>query len=205
MGKCAKRTLKYPSVTRGRILVADDDSRNVKLITAILGTNAFECLPAFGGEDALRVAREKLPDLVLLDIMMPDIDGYRVTRELKASPETAAIPIVMITSLNGEEDKAKALACGAEEFLTKPVNAVELLARVNSMLRVKQYRDPLALRAHPGISPAAASHGRTITWSSLWTGASCRPALKRCWPRSPTSTDCTAITRRRSHRRSATV
>ncbi len=141
---------------QGRILVVDDDPKNVKLVAAILGASAYECLPAYGGREALQLAREKRPDLILLDIMMPDIDGYQVTRELKAALETAAIPIVMITSLNGEEDKAHAMACGADEFLTKPVNAVELLARVNTMLRLRQYREQLTLRSHSGVSLAGA-------------------------------------------------
>jgi two-component system cell cycle response regulator len=129
-----------------KILVVDDDPMNVKLVMAILKKEGYECLTAFGGAEALRQARQQVPDLVMLDIMMPEIDGYQVTRELRHDSTTAEIPIIMITALNGSEDKVRALECGADEFLTKPVNAAELLARTKSMLRLKQYRDQLNLR-----------------------------------------------------------
>jgi two-component system, cell cycle response regulator len=141
-----------------RILVVDDDPMNVKLVDAILKKDGYESLKATNGIEALEQVEEHHPDLILLDVMMPGKDGYQVTRELKGSPATAGIPIIMITALNGTEDKVRGLECGADEFLTKPVNAAELLARVKSMLRLKQYRDQLMTRTqsetsfgdHPG-------------------------------------------------------
>ncbi|MGD9098627.1 MAG: response regulator [Desulfobacterales bacterium] len=129
-----------------RILVVDDDPMNVKLLEGILKKEGYESIKAFGGEEALAMVRRDRPDLILLDVMMPGIDGYEVTRQLKSNPATAAIPVIMITALNGTEDKVRGLACGADEFLTKPVNAAELLARSKSMLRLKQYQDQLMLR-----------------------------------------------------------
>jgi len=147
---------------RSKILVVDDDPMNVKLISAILSKDDYAIVTAYGGEDALRMTRAENPDLILLDVMMPVMDGYQVTREVKGDPATAGIPIIMVTALNGTEDKVRGLESGADEFLTKPVNRAELLARVKSMLRLKQYRDQLMLRtrseqvfAHPA-APAPA-------------------------------------------------
>jgi len=135
-----------------RILVVDDDPMNVKLVTAILQKDRYECFKAFHGAEALEQVHTNHPDLILLDVMMPVMDGYEVTRELKRDPLTAGIPIIMITALNGSEDKARGLECGADEFLTKPVNSAELRARVKSMLRLKQYRDQLLLRSRSAKS-----------------------------------------------------
>ncbi len=149
-----------------RILVVDDDPMNVKLVEGILKKEGYESLKAFGGAEAMEKVRHHRPDLVLLDVMMPGIDGYQVTRQLKADPATAGIPVIMITALNGTEDKVRGLECGADEFLTKPVNASELLARAKSMLRLKQYQDQLMLRTHSetafgeGHGPLATSSGQ---------------------------------------------
>ena len=145
-----------------RILVVDDDPMNVKLVMAILKKGGYDSLAAYDGAEALEKVRGHHPDLILLDVMMPGLDGYQVTRELKDDPLTAGIPIIMLTALNGAEDKLRGLESGADEFLTKPVNAPELLARAKSMLRLKQYRDQLLLRASSEkafgrhLAPAAA-------------------------------------------------
>ncbi len=139
----APATLKRPY---SRVLVVDDDPMNVKLVTAILKKDGYESITAGNGAEALEQARQNRPDLILLDVMMPVMDGYQATRELRQDPQTAGIPIIMITALNGTEDKLKGLACGADEFLSKPVNSAELLARTKSMLRLKQYQDQLLLR-----------------------------------------------------------
>ena len=139
---------------------------NVKLVEGILKKDGYESIKAFGGEEALAKVRSERPDLILLDVMMPGMDGYEVTRRLKADSATAAIPIIMITALNGTEDKVCGLECGADEFLTKPVNAAELLARTKSMLRLKQYQDQLMLRTRSetafgeGHGPLAAAPDR---------------------------------------------
>ena len=130
-----------------RILVVDDDPMNVKLVAAILKRGGYDSLAAYDGTEALQQVHEHHPDLILLDVMMPGLDGYQVTRQLKDDPLTAGISIIMLTALNDTEDKIRGLESGADEFLTKPVNAPELLARTKSMLRLKQYRDQLLLRA----------------------------------------------------------
>jgi two-component system cell cycle response regulator len=157
---------------RSKILVVDDDPMNVKLISAILSKDDYAIVTAYGGEEALRMTRAENPDLILLDVMMPVMDGYQVTREVKGDPATAGIPIIMVTALNGTEDKVRGLESGADEFLTKPVNRAELLARVKSMLRLKQYRDQLMLRtsseqafaypATPAPISKAASHRQKV-------------------------------------------
>jgi two-component sensor histidine kinase/DNA-binding response OmpR family regulator len=127
----------------GRILIVDDDARNLKLLDAILIAASHHPICAPSGEEALKLAKEMNPDLILLDIMMPMIDGYEILRELKAAPETVDIPVVMVTSLHDQASKVRALEEGADDFLTKPVSKPELIARVRSLLKVKAYNDSL--------------------------------------------------------------
>ena len=131
------------------ILIVDDDPLNVKLLSATLSADGYETLSAYDGKTALKIAQTEFPDLILLDIMMPEIDGYEVTEILKQNPDTKDIPIILITALDGREDKLKGLEAGADEFLNKPANAAELLARVKSLLRLKLYQDQLKVRTHP--------------------------------------------------------
>ena len=145
-----------------RILVVDDDPMNVKLVDGILKKEGYESLKAFSGAEALSLVQCERPDLILLDVMMPGLDGYQVTRQLKTDPATSGIPIIMITALNGTEDKVRGLESGADEFLTKPVNAAELLARTKSMLRLKQYQDQLSLRTRSETA-FGAGHGPLAT------------------------------------------
>jgi two-component system cell cycle response regulator len=133
-----------------RILIVDDDPLNVKLLASKLDGRKYEILQAYGGIEALEKVEKKSPDLILLDVMMPDMDGYEVTTRLKNDPKTANIPIIMVTALDGSEDKIQGLEAGAEEFLSKPVNTTELLARINSMLRLRRYREQLAIRTQSG-------------------------------------------------------
>lgn len=135
---------------KARILIVDDEPLNVKLLASKLDGSKYEILQAYGGIEALEKVEKKSPDLILLDVMMPDMDGYEVTTRLKNDPKTANIPIIMVTALDGSEDKIQGLEAGAEEFLSKPVNATELLARINSMLRLKRYREQLAIRTQSG-------------------------------------------------------
>lgn len=130
-----------------KILVVDDDPKNIKLMEGILISGGYRIFTAENGEEALRQVREVGPDLVLLDIMMPGIDGYEVTKQIKANPQSENIPIILVTALDGRNDKIRGMDAGAEEFLTKPVNPVEIEARVESMLKLKRYRDQLDIRS----------------------------------------------------------
>lgn len=128
------------------ILIVDDDPLNLKLLDAQLSSVRYETILAEDGYTALEKAKTENPDLILLDIMMPGLDGYEVTERLKENQATKDIPIILITALDETEDKIKGLECGADEFLNKPVNTSELLARVKSLLRLKLYKDQLKSR-----------------------------------------------------------
>jgi len=125
------------------ILIVDDEEKNVKLMRAILAAEGYHALPALGGQEALNVVSDAPPDLILLDIMMPGINGFEVCERLKGNEETRSIPIVMVTALKEKEHRLKAMELGADDFLTKPVDHVELLIRVKSLLRIKSYHDDL--------------------------------------------------------------
>ncbi len=141
-----------------RILVVDDIAANVRLLEARLRAEYFEVRTATNGRSALDIAENERVDLVLLDVMMPDLSGYEVCAKLKANPNTANIPVVMVTSLDQPEDRVRGLEAGADEFLTKPVSETSLLARVKSLVRLKMVTDELELRAATmqsvGINPA---------------------------------------------------
>ena len=143
----------------GRILVVDDVPANVRLLAGILKIEGFEVLTAQSGEDALQMARsstpETAPDVVLLDVMMPGMDGFECCRHLKNSPETASVPVVMVTALRETSDRVRALDAGADDFLTKPVDETEVVARVRSLIRVKRNRDELE-RAYTDLRNAEA-------------------------------------------------
>ncbi len=128
------------------ILTVDDNERNVRLIEAMLSPHGYQILPAYSGHEALRQVKRQSPDLVILDIVMPEMDGYEVARILRADPEYKALPILMLTALRDGDDMAKALAAGADDFLTKPFSFVELLTRVRSLVRIKHLQDELQLK-----------------------------------------------------------
>ena len=117
------------------ILVVDDDEFNLKLLNKMLAIEGYEVHTAASGEEALAAVAEQLPDLILLDVMMPGIDGFEVARRLKADARTRSIPIVMVTALEDREARLKGLEAGAAEFLTKPVSRAELQMRVKSLLK----------------------------------------------------------------------
>ncbi|UCE40874.1 MAG: protein kinase [Candidatus Aminicenantes bacterium] len=128
--------------SRPRILVVDDKEVNVELIEAHLSPQ-YDVVPAYGGKEALEKTEQESLDLILLDVMMPDPDGYKVCKQLKENPKTQMIPVVMVTALRDKEDRIKALELGADDFLTKPIDRAELLARVKSLLRIRSLYDEL--------------------------------------------------------------
>ena len=124
-----------------RVLVVDDDHRNVRLMESILKAEGYEMLRAHDGHEALGVIEEQVPDLVLLDVMMPRMNGIELCRRLRTRHATRLLPIIMVTALNAQEDKAHALETGADDFLSKPINRMVLIAKVRSILRVKSLQD----------------------------------------------------------------
>ncbi|SDP60927.1 response regulator receiver modulated diguanylate cyclase [Phyllobacterium sp. YR620] len=129
-----------------RILVVDDVPANVKLLEARLTAEYYEVVTATDGYAAIDICETSNVDVILLDIMMPGMDGFEVCRRLKSSAATAHIPIVLVTALDGEKDRITGLDLGADDFLTKPVNDLQLLARVKSLVRLKNLTDELRLR-----------------------------------------------------------
>src|SRR5207249_8797709 len=129
-----------------RVLVVDDVELNVKLLEAKLSSEYFEVIAADNGPTALELAERELPDIILLDVMMPRMDGFEVCRRLKANPLTADTPVVMVTALSDVADRLRGLEAGADDFLTKPVNDVALFARVRSLVRLKRMMEELRVR-----------------------------------------------------------
>src|ERR1700682_66959 len=130
-----------------RILVVDDVPANVKLLEARLTAEYFDVVVALSGREALAVCERGLCDIVLLDVLMPDLDGFDVCRRLKANPATHHIPVVMVTALDQPSDRVRGLEAGADDFLTKPVSDVALVARLRSLVRLKMMTDELRMRA----------------------------------------------------------
>jgi DNA-binding response OmpR family regulator len=117
--------------------VVDDQPQNVRLLADLLGAKGYTVLTASSGAEALEQVNKGRPDLVLMDVVMPGMTGYEACRRIRASPDTALLPVVMVTSLDPGEERIKGLEAGADDFLTKPVNQAELLARVRSLLRIQ--------------------------------------------------------------------
>ena len=133
-----------------RILVVDDVEANVRLLEAKLTLEYYEVMTAGDGAKALQVASDERPDIILLDVMMPGMDGFETCRRLKADPVTRHIPVVLVTALDGREDKIRGLGVGADDFVTKPIDDVILFARVRSLLRLKSVMDELREREESG-------------------------------------------------------
>ena len=130
-----------------RVLVVDDIVANVKLLEAKLRAEYFEVVTAMNGPAALEIIQSEKPDIVLLDVMMPGMDGIEVCRRIKGNPQHNHIPVVMVTALDSPEDRVRGIEAGADDFLTKPVNDVALFCRVRSLLRLKMLTDELRARA----------------------------------------------------------
>src|SRR6185369_5468539 len=131
-------------VTRkAKILVVDDTPANVKLLADLLAVKGYDVVTAANGEEGLKRLAADRPDLVLLDIMMPGMNGYEVCRAIRSDPAHGVLPVVMVTSLDPTQERIKGLDAGADDFLTKPINQPELLARVKSLLRIKALYDQL--------------------------------------------------------------
>jgi two-component system cell cycle response regulator len=130
-----------------RVLVVDDISANLKLLEVRLNAEYFEVVTAASGAEALEICERSQCDIVLLDVMMPGMDGFEVARRLKSNPATHHIPIVMVTALDQPSDRVRGLEAGADDFLTKPVNDIALIARVRSLVRLKMVTDELRMRA----------------------------------------------------------
>ncbi len=135
-----------------RVLVVDDVPPNVKLLEAKLTSEYFDVLTAFSGPEALDVISREHPDIILLDVMMPGMDGFEVCRRIKADAATAHIPVVMVTALDQPSDRVAGLEAGADDFLTKPVQDLALFARVRSLVRLKVMMDELRNREATGAS-----------------------------------------------------
>jgi adenylate cyclase len=133
-------------VRQPKILVVDDSLANVKLLEAVLAPRGYTVVTASSGGEALEKVAGERPDLILLDIMMPGLNGYDVCRQLRSDPATRLLPVVMITA-SGDAEKIKAIEAGADDFVAKPFNQAELLARVKSLLRVKEYYDTIQSQA----------------------------------------------------------
>jgi len=129
-----------------RVLVVDDVAANVKLLEARLSAEYFDVVTAMSGQEALAICERAECDLVLLDVIMPDMDGFEVCRRLKTNPATHHIPVVMVTALDQPSDRVRGLEAGADDFLTKPISELALIARVRSLARLKMVTDELRMR-----------------------------------------------------------
>ncbi|WP_447985269.1 response regulator [Nitrospira sp. Nam74] len=132
---------------RAKVLVVDDTPMNIKVLLDLLTVKGYEVITAESGSVALEKIVTRKPEVVLLDVVMPEMDGYEVCRRIRATPETAVLPVVMITALDPAQERIKGLEAGADDFLTKPINQAELLARVRTLLRIKQLHDEVTLQA----------------------------------------------------------
>ncbi len=145
-----------------RVLVVDDILSNVKLLEAKLTAEYFEVVSAFNGLECLARIDEAAPDIVLLDVMMPGMDGFEVCRRIKNNPKTAHIPVVMVTALDQPSDRVAGLDAGADDFLTKPVDDAALFARVRSLVRLKMMTDELRMRETTGQSMGLIDPAETL-------------------------------------------
>lgn len=145
-----------------RILVVDDLLPNVKLLEAKLKNEFYRVSTAQSGKEALEKISKEPPDVVLLDIMMPDMDGFETCRRIKSNPVSASIPVIMVTALSDVQDRVHGLNAGADDFLTKPINDLALFARIRSLVRLKSVMDELKLRDQTGEQFGIAEAGEVV-------------------------------------------
>ncbi|RKY75718.1 diguanylate cyclase response regulator [candidate division KSB1 bacterium] len=138
--------MEIPTKKEAKILVVDDIAINLELQKAYLTAAGYKVIEAKSGQEALQKVRDEKPDLILLDVMMPKMSGYEVCKILKNDPETQFIPIIMVTALTSVEDKIRGIEAGADDFISRPFNKTELMARVKSLLRIKFLQDQLHQR-----------------------------------------------------------
>lgn len=150
-----------------KILVVDDIAPNVKLLEAKLAREFFRVITAMSGPEALEKAKAEKPDVILLDIMMPGMDGFEVCERLKADPETQNIPVVMVTALTDISDRVRGLEAGADDFLSKPVNDLALMSRVRSLIRLKMTADEWMLREETAAQFGTMNHD--VNWREVDT------------------------------------
>lgn len=154
---------------RPRVLVVDDDPVNVDIFARVLAAQGLDVTRATGGEEALGHLAREVPDLVLLDVMMPGVDGYQVCHHIKSNPETWFLPVLMISGYQGQDEKIKGVEAGADGFLAKPPDWRELTARVKALLRFKQYTERLE-----SAESVILSLGMTIELRDPYTEGHCQ-------------------------------
>jgi adenylate cyclase len=132
---------------QSKILVVDDTPHNVKLLADLLGAKGYDVRTAASGAEALALLPGFNPDIVLLDVMMPGMSGYEVCKEIRNNPETRLLPVVMVTALDAAEERIKGIEVGADDFLSKPINTNELLARVGSLVRIQELHEKVRVQA----------------------------------------------------------
>ena len=152
----------HPGSGKPILMLVDDQPRNSRLLQAQLGSEHFEFMMAQSGEEALKQLREQLPDLIILDYMMPGMNGQQVALVLKQDPRTRNIPLIMLTALSDHASRMHALSAGVEEFINKPVDQAELYTRVRNLLRLKSFQDQLALH-NRRLSDQVADRTRQLT------------------------------------------
>ena len=132
-----------------RVLIVEDAANDIRLLGTLLSEAGYGVSVARSGEEALEQVEREVPNVLLLDVILPGMDGYEVCQKLRAAPATRALPVLMITALQPDEDRQRGLDAGADDFLTKPINRVELLARVRTLLRLDRLHRQLAARGAP--------------------------------------------------------
>jgi two-component system, cell cycle response regulator len=177
-----------PPTEPGRILIVDDNQDNIDIISTRLRFRGYDILEASDGSQALDLVLREAPDLILLDVMLPDIDGYEISRRIKGSTQLPYIPIILVTARDSTQDKVTGLDAGADDYLTKPINFPELEARVRSMLRIKRLQDELEEKNRE-LERLSISDGLT----GLFNHRHIHDLLEEEWERVERTHDCMSV------------